>query len=66
MSSIDKFDTEETEIEDNSNIVYITLGIIVCLIVIWLFIVFLTGENPIKILNEMTSSTTQVTPVNDT
>jgi len=63
MSSTDIFEINESE--DNSVIIYVTIAIIICLILLWLFIVFLTGEDPINILNEMTKLTAQISPVND-
>ena len=67
MSSVDNFDVDDMENhqEDNSMIIYTTIAIIIGLIFIWLLIVFLTGEDPIKILHEMTNLSSQVTPEND-
>lgn len=66
MSSVDKLNIDETENQDDhSNIIYITIAIIISLTLLWSLIVFITGEDPIKILNEMTNLASQTLPVND-
>jgi hypothetical protein len=65
MSSVDKFETTEDESTDDTTIIYITVAVIVGLFILWLCIVFLTGEDPIKILNEMSNISLHITPAND-
>lgn len=50
---------------NNLRILYITLAIIIGILLLWIIIVIFTKEDPIKILNEMTDLTKQLTPVSD-
>lgn len=51
--------------DNNLHILYITLAIIVGLLLIWIIVVTVTKEDPLKILNEMNNLTSQMQPVSD-
>lgn len=42
--------------DSNLTILYITFGIVLILIIIWIIIIFVTKENPVEILNEMNNT----------
>jgi hypothetical protein len=50
---------------NNLIILYITFAIIIGLLIIWIIIVVVTKEDPIKILNDMTNLATQIKAVSD-
>ena len=50
---------------DNLRILYITLGVIIGILLLWIVIVMFTREDPLKILSEMTSLAAQLKPVTD-
>jgi hypothetical protein len=50
---------------NNLRILYITFAIIIGLLLIWIIIVVVTKEDPIKVLNDMTDLATQIKPVSD-
>lgn len=70
-SNVSKDDTmkniEMVEYTNDSGqtIIYITLVIIIGLFLIWIFIVIFSGDDPIRILHNMTDLTTQLAPVSD-
>lgn len=55
-----------TEENDNFMIIYITIGVVIAIFVIWIVIVMFTGDgDSIKIIQEMTTQTSQIKPVSD-
>jgi hypothetical protein len=63
-----KIPAEEYVSLSNSNslwILYITFAIIIGILLLWIIIVVITREDPIKILNDMIDLTSQIKPVND-
>lgn len=52
-------------INNNLRILYITFAIIIGLLLVWIIIVVVTKEDPIKVLNDMTDLATQIKPVSD-
>ena len=50
---------------NNLRILYITFGIILGLLLLWIIIVIITKEDPVKILSEMTNMAAQIKPVSD-
>lgn len=51
--------------DSNLYILYITFAIIVGMLLIWIIIVMVTKEDPLKILNEMNNLASQMAPVSD-
>jgi hypothetical protein len=51
--------------DNNLRILYITFAIIVGLFLLWIIIVTITKEDPLKILNQMNDLTAQMQPVSD-
>jgi len=49
--------SEENKSDDNINILYITIGIIMLLIFVWVIVVIMNRDDDIKILNEMSKNT---------
>ena len=56
---------EETH-NNNLRILYITFAIIIALLLLWIIIIVITRENPIKILGEMNNLSTQTPAITDT
>ena len=52
-------DKVEKKSDDNVNILYITVGLILLLILIWVIVVIMTREDNIEILNEMAKANNQ-------
>ena len=52
-------------IDNNLRILYITFAIIIGLLLLWIIIVVVTKEDPLKILGEMNNLATQIPPVSD-
>jgi dihydroorotase len=50
---------------DNIRILYITLGVMVGLLLLWIIMMTFTTEDSIKILREMNNITAQITPASD-
>lgn len=52
--------------DDHLIILYVTFAIIIGLLLIWLIIITVTKEDPLKILNEMNNLAAQMAPASDT
>ena len=51
---------------NNLRILYITVGIIIGVLILWIIIIVLTQEHPLKILTDMTNYSLQLNMVSDT
>jgi len=50
---------------NNLRILYITVGIIIGVLILWIIIIVLTQEHPLKILTDMTNYSLQLNMVSD-
>ena len=51
---------------NNLRILYITFAIIIGILLVWIIIVIISREDPIKVLTDMTDLATQIQAVSDT
>jgi len=63
--STDNIEQLEADNGGISYILYITLGIIFIVLIIWVIKTMIFREDPINVLNEMTNITGQINPVTD-
>jgi len=50
---------------ENLTILYITIIIIIGILLIWIIMVVVTKEDPVKVLNDMADLASQIKPVSD-
>ena len=51
--------------DNNLRILYITFAVIIGLLLLWVIVIYITKDNPIKILTEMNNLSLQIKPIID-
>lgn len=66
ITDIEKdFLSSDLDSESGVNILYITFGIVIFMLLIWIIVLIFSNEDSVKILGEMTQTDSQIPPISD-